>query len=146
MNSEEMCTPEEFLEPHSEPGATEEEFRALEETFGVVLPEDMKAFYRKQNVDENGTVMYAVPSHQEKAIALAEEKLGKTRKEISDMCPREFYFDYLNWLLSLTGAIAVWNDDVSASAITVKQAAALRALKLNGLYKGKIPKIMPQDL
>ena len=102
--------------------------------------------YLEVIIDENGTVMYAVPSHQEKALALAEEKLGKTRKEISDMCPREFYFDYLNWLLSLTGAIAVWNDDVSAPAITVKQAAVLRALKLNGLYKGKIPKIMPQDL
>lgn len=49
MNSKETPTPEEFLEPHSEPGVTEEEFRALEETFGVVLPEDMKAFYRQQN-------------------------------------------------------------------------------------------------
>ena len=38
-----------FLEPHGEPGVTEEEFRAFEEAFGVVLPEDMKDFYRKQN-------------------------------------------------------------------------------------------------
>lgn len=102
--------------------------------------------YLEVIIDENGTVMYAVPSHQEKAIALAEAKLGKIRKEISDMCPREFYFDYLNWLLSLTGAIAVWSESISAPAITVKQAATLRALKLNGLYKGKIPKITPQDL
>ena len=71
------------------------------------------------------------------------ERLGR---KFPICAPEQFYFDYLNWLLSLTGAIAVWNDDVSASAITVKQAAALRALKLNGLYKGKIPKIMPQDL
>ena len=49
MNSKETPTSEAFLEPHSEPGVTEEEFRALEETFGVVLPEDMKAFYRQQN-------------------------------------------------------------------------------------------------
>lgn len=97
-------------------------------------------------ITEDGTVMYAVPSHQEKAIALAEEKLEKTRKEISDMRPKEFWFDYLNWLLSLTGSIAVWNDGVSAPAVTTKQAAALRRLKLNGLYRGPIPKINPQDL
>lgn len=102
--------------------------------------------YLEVIIDENGTVMYAVPSHQEKAIALAEEKLGKTRQEISDMCPREFYFDYLNWLLSLTGSIAVWNESVSASEITAKQVAVLRKLKLNGLYRGKIPQIKPQNL
>ncbi len=34
-----------FLESHSEPGITEAEFRAFEETFGVVLPEDVKEFY-----------------------------------------------------------------------------------------------------
>ena len=38
-----------FLEPHSEPGVTEEEFRDFEAAYGVVLPEDMKEFYRKQN-------------------------------------------------------------------------------------------------
>ncbi len=36
-----------FLEPHSEPGITEAEFRAFEEAFGVVLPEDAKEFYWK---------------------------------------------------------------------------------------------------
>lgn len=102
--------------------------------------------YLEVIIDENGTVMYAVPSHQEKAIALAEEKLGKTRKEISDMCPREFYFDYLNWLLSLTGSIAVWNESILGPAVTAKQAATLRILKLNGLYRGPIPKITPQNL
>lgn len=44
-----MKVPEEFLEPHQEPGVSEEEFAALEEAYGVVLPEDMKAFYRRQN-------------------------------------------------------------------------------------------------
>ncbi len=44
-----MKTLDTFLEPHGEPWVTEEEFRAFEEAFGVVLPEDMKDFYRKQN-------------------------------------------------------------------------------------------------
>lgn len=41
--------PEEFLEPHPQPAVSEEEFAALETAYGVVLPGDMKAFYRKQN-------------------------------------------------------------------------------------------------
>lgn len=39
-----MNTPEELLEPHQEPGVTEEEFAAFEAAFQVTLPEDMKAF------------------------------------------------------------------------------------------------------
>jgi len=41
--------PENFLDPHLEPGVTEEELAAFEKACGVVLPEDMKAFYRRQN-------------------------------------------------------------------------------------------------
>ena len=37
------------MEPIQEPGVTDEEFAALEETYGVILPEDMKEFYRRQN-------------------------------------------------------------------------------------------------
>lgn len=44
-----MNTPEELLEPHQEPGVTEEEFAAFEAAFQVTLPEDMKAFYRRRN-------------------------------------------------------------------------------------------------
>ena len=44
-----MDMPEAFLEPHQEPGVTEEEFAAFEEAYGVTLPEDMKEFYRRQN-------------------------------------------------------------------------------------------------
>ena len=44
-----MKVPEDFLRPHGETGVTDEEFAAFEEVYGVVLPEDMKAFYRRQN-------------------------------------------------------------------------------------------------
>lgn len=35
--------------PPQEPGVTEEEPAVFEETYSVVLPENMKAFYRRQN-------------------------------------------------------------------------------------------------
>ena len=42
---------------------------------------------------EDGTVEYAVPSHQEKLIALACQKKGVSRQELNDLCPREYYYD-----------------------------------------------------
>lgn len=89
---------------------------------------------------EDGTVMYAVPSHQELAIRLACEKLQITRKELEARCPKEYYFDYMNWLLMQTGSIAVWEEGVIAPLISSKQVAKLKQLKLAGLYKGTIPR------
>ncbi len=97
--------------------------------------------YLEVIIGADGTIMYAVPSHQEKAAELAGKKLGKTRQEISDMCPREYYFDYLRWLLSLTGAAAVWNTVVLAPTPTKAQVSSLRKLKMAGLFHGAIPKI-----
>lgn len=114
--------------------------------FDIQKHKDTFTGYLEVIIDEDGTVMYAVPSHQEKATALAEAKLRKTRKEIYDMCPREHYCDYLNWLLSLTGAVALWNKCISAPTVTKKQWAALRELKLHGLYRGTLPKTTAQDL
>ena len=57
-------------------------------------------------IDSDGAVHYAVPSHQEYAIAEACRKLGVTRQELSDMTPKEYYFDWLTWLLLLlAGAV-----------------------------------------
>ena len=89
---------------------------------------------------EDGSVVYAIPSHQEKAMALARERLGVTRELIYDMCPTQYYADFLNWLLSLTNSVSVWN--ISCWSINKKQAATLRMLKTKGLYKGPIPLLL----
>lgn len=96
--------------------------------------------YLEVIITRDGTVMYAVPSHQEKAMSLAVEELGKTAQEIADMCPKEYYFDYLNWLLSLTGSAAVWSTLIMAPSLTKAQVATLRRLKMAGLLKAPIPK------
>lgn len=89
----------------------------------------------------DGTVMYAVPSHQEAAAALACEKLRITRDELINMCPVEYYGNYMEWLLKLTGSVAVWLNGIMAPELTVKQILTLRMLKSEGLYKGAVPPI-----
>ena len=90
---------------------------------------------------EDGSVVYAIPSHQEKAMALACERLGVTRELICDMCPIQYYADFLNRLLSLTNSVSVWNNMISCWSINKNQAATLRMLKTKGLYRGPIPSL-----
>lgn len=86
---------------------------------------------------ESGKVVYAVPSHQMKAEQLACEKLGLTREQLSETCPEEAKFDWLNWLLSQTGAIAVWTDGYVGKP-NDRQKVVLKRLKLYGIYSGPI--------
>lgn len=89
---------------------------------------------------EDGRIVYAVPSHQMKAEEVCCEKFSITHKELLDMCPRECWGDYLTWLLTICGAISVWNKfyQTGKSGINGKQKAKLKQLKLNGLYRGAI--------
>lgn len=88
-----------------------------------------------------GEIEYALPSHQEFLILKAMERNGWSRQELMDACPPEFHFDFLNWLIDQSGGyVPVWEAFTVNRNVTTKQAAALRKLKLAGLYTGKIPK------
>ena len=106
--------------------------------------------YLEVLIDESGEVMYAVPSHQEKAIQIACEKLEISREELKQMCPRKYWCDFMKWLCLITGVVAVWNDTcVCGNHATKAQAATLRRLKLAGVYKGPLPPtkyVLPADL
>lgn len=95
--------------------------------------------YLEVVIDEEGTVEYAVPSHQEKLIAIACVKLGVTRQELSDMCPEEYFADFGIWLSKMSGCCMVWNDFVMGYDFSAKQIIALKHLKENGVYFGKVP-------
>lgn len=95
--------------------------------------------YLEVIIDANGKVVYAVPSHQEKLIAMARERLGVTREELKSLCPRKYYGDFTRWLCLITGAMSVWNDWCEYGNPTTKQLGALRKLKMAGLYRGFIP-------
>ena len=97
--------------------------------------------YLEVIIDENGKIMYAVPSHQEKMISLACEKLNVTRKELNSMCPKEYYFDFMTWLCKMSGACAVWENFIQFGKLTEQQIRTLEILKDNGLYLGEIPRM-----
>lgn len=97
--------------------------------------------YLEVVIDENRKIMYAVPSHQEKLISLAREKLNVTMEELNAMCPQEYYCDFMTWPCKMSGACAVWENFIQCDKLTEKQIMALQMLKENGLYLGEIPRM-----
>lgn len=97
--------------------------------------------YLEVIIDEDGKVEYAIPSHQEKLIHMVCDKLDIDRQELMDMCPPEYYFDFMKWLNMQVHAVAVWCDGVMFDTINKKQINVLKQMKLFGVYRGVIPRI-----
>ena len=95
--------------------------------------------YLEVLIDEEGTIMYAVPSHNEKAIAIACAKLNVSRERLNAMVPREYWCRWNEWLCKVAKVIMVWNGSCVAVNPTTKQIGALRRLKMAGVYTGPIP-------
>lgn len=93
--------------------------------------------YLEVVIREDGTVEYAVPSHQEKLIGIAMEKLGVTRGQLYDMCPREYMFDVMRWLCEITNCVAVWTD-FYIGVLNETQRCVLLTLKFHRLYEGEL--------
>lgn len=87
----------------------------------------------------DGKIVYAIPSHQEKLIAILMDQMQKTRDEVLAMCPRERYFDFLSWLLEQTGCCSVWDGFVQGSCFTDEQINTLTMLKSENVYHGVVP-------
>lgn len=91
--------------------------------------------YLEVLINDTGKVLYAIPSHQELAIKLACDKYSVSRHELAEMCPKEYYFDFMEWVLEKTGSIAVWNNFYVGTA-NEKQLKTLRMLRDKHIYKG----------
>lgn len=85
----------------------------------------------------DGTIEYATPSHQEKLISIACSKLSVSRDRLNDLCPKEYYFSFMNWLCMVSECIAVWNT-CAIGELNEKQKEALKRLKKEGLYNGQL--------
>lgn len=110
----------------------------LHSDFDPKLHKQTFIHYLEVIIDENGKIMYAVPSHQEKMIKLVCEKLNVTREKLYEMCPEEYYFDLMTWLSRISGNCAVWENQVIGDKFTAEQIKALQMLKNEGLYLGEI--------
>lgn len=97
--------------------------------------------YLEVIIDPDGKVMYAVPSHQYKLMDIACRKFDVDRKGLDNMCPHEYWCDFMRWLCNITGCIAVWEHGIEHDGVNHSQVAMLRRLKMAGLYLGKIPEI-----
>lgn len=87
----------------------------------------------------NGIVEYAIPSHQEKLIEICCEKLNVSRKQLNDLCPPEYYFDFITWLCDTSECVSVWTNFIKKpKSITNKQLETLTKLKEMNLYEGKL--------
>ena len=111
----------------------------LQSEFDAEKHKEKYVNYLEVVIDENGTVMYAVPSHQEKVIEIACKKMKVNRQQLEAMCPPEYYLDFGVWLCKVANAVMIWNDFYMCATMNRKQMAAIRKLKLCGLYKGDVP-------
>lgn len=88
----------------------------------------------------DGHIEYAVPSHQEKLIAIACEKLNVSREELFAMCPEDYFFDVLVWLCNLTQCVSIWTNGITTSdkyELTREQIEMLDKLKDEGILEVK---------
>lgn len=86
--------------------------------------------YLEVVIAPDGTVSYAVPSHQE-ALKLACREAGV---DPEDDCPPEYYADYMTWLMEQTGYLAVWSEGYAGEP-NARQRQALLALAAEGLLE-----------
>lgn len=106
--------------------------------FDIERHKETFVHYLEVVIDENGKIMYAVPSHQEMLIKLACEKLNVSRNELDAMCPEEYCFDFMIWLCKVSGACAVWEKFIEFDKLTEQQKKSLQRLENAGLYVGGI--------
>lgn len=87
----------------------------------------------------DGSVKYAVPSHQEALIAIGMKQHKVSRDQYINMCPKEYYADYVTWLLNDTNTVAVWSDGyIGCTNISKAQKETLNKFKRYGLMKNRL--------
>lgn len=113
----------------------------LESAFDIEQHKKHYVNYLEVIIFPDGHVEYAVPSHQEKLIAICREKLHISRDELNNKCPTEYYGDFLVWLCNISECVSVWDNFIQRSdciPLTNAQYKTLKLLKDNKLYFGEI--------
>ena len=104
--------------------------------------------YLEVVIDNEGKIMYAVPSHMEILIKLYMERYNVTREEI--VCkltyepPWEYGLDMSAWLCEKLHCICVWFDCYKGKPNQI-QLNKLKTLRLSGVYHGPVHDIYEEE-
>lgn len=116
--------------------------RVLNEPFDIKTHKLTFINYLEVVISPDGTVEYAVPSHQEKLLRvfMEQEHISSKQEAFRLVEEQDTTMDGPTITLTrLTGYISVWSETyICGKSPTKKQLAALRLLKLNGLYSGTL--------
>lgn len=107
----------------------------LNSPFDIGVHKDTFINYLEVIIDNAGVIHYAVPSHQEWLIRYICERDNITRSDLMSMCPKEFWFCFIDWLVMIADCISVWGDFIIGVPNEI-QLSALKMLAMHGLYKG----------
>lgn len=87
-----------------------DEQTVLRSPFNVEVHKETFINYLEVVILEDGTIEYAVPSHQLKVTDIIAAKRNITREDVADLCPPDMYLAYTEWLCKEAKAVMVWND------------------------------------
>ena len=89
----------------------------------------------------NGDIEYAVPSHQQFLIKYGAQIHNLSIEEFENLCPVEYYCNYLYWLSIQTHCVIVWSQGYFGIDITDKQRKVLDQFVDLKLMKDTILKV-----
>lgn len=90
----------------------------------------------------DGTVEYAVPSHQQKLEHIIASMYHITPDQINDDMPRRYWTSVIDYYVGLSHCVSVWTRFIIGIPNT-PQHDTLMSLRAAGLYLGEIPE--PND-
>ena len=114
-----------------------DEYTVLHSPFNVEIHKETFINYLEVVILEDGTIEYAIPSHQLKVTDIIASKRNITRNDVADLCPPEYYFDYNNWLCKESNTIMVWNNFYMGEPNDAQLQTIIMLMKEN-LYRGGI--------
>ena len=113
---------------------------SLHSKFDIIKHKQTFINYLEVIIEEDGSVHYAVPSHQEYLINLCCKKFKMSRQELYDLCPENMHVDFMTWLCKMSNAIALWCSHIEYYEINALQYNTIDQLIANNLYYGPYPK------
>ena len=126
----------------------EQDQKVLHSEFNIETHKNTFINYLEVIIDDEGKIMYAVPSHMERLIEVYMERYNVTREEI--ICKLtyepswEYGLDMSSWLCEKLHCICVWFDCYKGKPNQI-QLNKLKTLRLSGVYSGPVHDIYEEQ-